>query len=259
MAAELCLQPDCEQQSTGVSLVVEANRLLVSVGADQPGAAPPARNQLRLDWARLDTVSQAGRSRQQPLLKAVFGKKRVGPHFVVLDCTAGLGEDAWLLASLGCSVIALERNPLCFALVRDAWARIGVERQIEARRFRILHAEALDVLQNLEARQAGKQTKQAGQPELSSLPQPEVVYLDPMFPGHDRRTTAAKKSMRLARAIVGDTQDESELLLGLALKVAKFRVVLKRARKAARLCSKKGFPTHQVQARGFRYDIYLPD
>ena len=38
-------------------------------------------------------------------------KPNVSP--VVVDATAGLGKDAFVLASLGCHVTMAERNPLC--------------------------------------------------------------------------------------------------------------------------------------------------
>ncbi|MCF8107010.1 MAG: class I SAM-dependent methyltransferase [Desulfohalobiaceae bacterium] len=238
-------------------LLAGRDELAVVVNRQGAPAGGAQGNRLKLDWTHLDTVSAAGRNRRQPLLKAVLGKRKPGPGYVVLDCTAGLGEDAWLLTALGCSVIAVERNPVLFALVRDAWARIGIEQQIPARRFRIVQAEARDVLISFGNRGDLEQRAESvrGYPEC--LPRPDTVYLDPMFPGHLKRKTAEKKSMRLARAIVGECRDDSEALLDLALKAAGSRVVLKRPRKAPVLCSESGPPTHQITGRGMRYDIYI--
>ncbi|MCF8104017.1 MAG: class I SAM-dependent methyltransferase [Desulfohalobiaceae bacterium] len=256
LTAELSLARFGDEQGIKVRVLAGRDELAVVAGREGSPCRRP-QNLLRLDWTRLDTFSAAGRDRQQPLLKAVLGKKKPGPGYVVLDCTAGLGEDAWLLTALGCSVIAVERNPVLFALVRDAWARIGIERQIRARRLRIVYAEARDVLKSLGSRGALKQATERVPGYPGYLPRPDAVYLDPMFPGHRKRKTAEKKPMRLARAIVGDCRDDSEKLLELALQAAKSRVVIKRPRKAPVLCSGIGPPRHQITGRGMRYDIYI--
>jgi len=80
------------------------------------------------DLTAIDTSSGPGRSLGQPLLKAVGIKRRDGYRPRVLDATAGLGEDAWVLASAGCEVRALERNRITSALLEDGLRRAGRRR-----------------------------------------------------------------------------------------------------------------------------------
>ena len=67
--------------------------------------------------------SRSGRSRRQPIALAVG--MRSGTR-TVMDATAGLGGDAFLLAALGCTVTAVERSPVLAALIRDGLARARV-------------------------------------------------------------------------------------------------------------------------------------
>jgi|GEM_PF-6658972 len=63
-------------------------------------------------------------------------------------------------------------------------------------------------------------------------PAPEVVLIDPMFPGE--RKTAERKAMAVLRWIAGDDPD-AEHLLSPALQTATRRVVVKRPRAAGPL------------------------
>ena len=55
------------------------------------------------------------------IAKAVGIAQGVRPR--VLDATAGLGKDAFVLASLGCEMSLIERQPLIGALLEDGLAR----------------------------------------------------------------------------------------------------------------------------------------
>jgi len=59
--------------------------------------------------------------RQQNLCKAAGLKGKV--QLCILDAMAGLGKDAWLLANAGAEVHLLERSPLVYALLEDAFER----------------------------------------------------------------------------------------------------------------------------------------
>ncbi|MCW5196798.1 class I SAM-dependent methyltransferase, partial [Buchnera aphidicola (Pemphigus obesinymphae)] len=59
--------------------------------------------------------------KKEAIRKAVGIKKNYYPN--VLDATAGLGKDAFILAALGCQVCMIERNPIVAALLNDALQR----------------------------------------------------------------------------------------------------------------------------------------
>ncbi|WP_353571910.1 class I SAM-dependent methyltransferase [Candidatus Albibeggiatoa sp. nov. BB20] len=178
--------------------------------------------------------------RNQPLPRAIGLKKH--KHLKVLDATAGLGRDSFILAVLGCQVTMLERSPILAALLTDGLQRLGQQ------------AELADIWNNM---QLVHQTAQTYLQSLDSEHYPDVVYLDPMYP-HRQKSALVKKEMRFIRQVVGDDDDSLELL-AVALQCAKQRVVVKRP-KGAPVLSMAGSnikPHTDIQSKNTRYDIYL--
>ena len=222
-----------------------------------PGQGPKKGGEdLRVEWAHLDVRSRAGRNRRQPLVRAIRGRTRYDGLPVVLDGTAGLGEDTWLLSSLGHCVLAVEQHPVVFALMRDAWARTGISSPWRTRRIRPVWGDTLGLLRTMTGQPAAGHRQARS---WSPVPRPDVVYLDPMFPNHGQRKTAERKPLRLLRTLLGDTLEEAPELLSLALEAARFRVVVKRPLKAPGYACQDFAPNHQVFGRSVRFDVYTPD
>ncbi len=180
-------------------------------------------------------------SRTQPLIRAIALKRK--KRIIVLDATCGLGEDAYLLARYGFSVIGVEKNPLLYLLVRDIIARIGIEDISTSTRIRLLCADSLRVLQEIHQGRI-------------DLPLPHVVYLDPMYPSTYRRRGKEKKRMQIIRFIVGGGEDtEAKDLALAAMAIARHKVVIKRPKKHPPLDLGVS-PSHSVVGRGHRFDIY---
>lgn len=176
-----------------------------------------------------------GGGKGQLIARAVGLKKGEPP--TVLDLTAGLGRDAFVLASLGCPVTLVERSPIVAALLRDGLERAANEPEVAAviALMRLIESDALKLLQEIEN-------------------PPEVCYLDPMYP-HSKKSALPGKEMLLFRELLGEDLD-SDRLLDAARSVATKRVVVKRPRKAERLNGEK--PDFQITGKSTRYDIYLP-
>ncbi len=190
------------------------------------------------DLTKLDTTSPAGRSLKTPLLKAVgIHKNRSGDRPRVLDATAGLGEDAWLLAAAGCAVTAVERHPIVHALLSDALDRA-----------RLTAPDITDRITLLPCAQAA-----AVLGETAGTERYDVVLIDPMFPGAERRKTTERKPMRVLRWLVGDDADADHLLED-ALKTATRRVVVKRPKAAPHLGGVEPVAVHA--GRGLRFEVY---
>lgn len=176
----------------------------------------------------------------QPVARAVGVKGEQRP--AVLDVTAGQGRDAFVLASLGCTVTLVERNPVAAALLADGLARAAASDdpavQTIAARMTLQHADALGFL--LQAQVAGQKW--------------DVVFVDPMFPEPDKRAKAKKEMAAFQTLIGGDT--DADALLAPARAVAGKRVVVKRPKLAPFLAGEK--PNFQFPGESTRFDGYLP-
>lgn len=216
----------------GHLLMVTPQRLeLIATG---PGAPGPIYAEFAT--GRAGHRRRFGGGRGQPLARAVGLKHGAAPW--VLDATAGLGQDGFVLACLGCRVTLVERSPVVAALLRDGLGRAAADPGIGAlvrERLRLEVADGTAYLGNLHANP------------------PDVVYLDPMYP-HRNKTALVKKEMRLLRAMVGDDGDAS-WLLSAALERARRRVVVKRPRPAPPL--EGAPPTMAIEGENTRYDVYL--
>lgn len=187
------------------------------------------------DLASIDTTSPAGRRLDMPLLKAV-GIRKGEPHRPrVIDCTAGLGEDAWLLASHGCNVIAIERQPVLAALLSDALDRATNQHAETAARITLERSDAIDRLdQGVVA---------------------DAIVLDPMFPGG--RKTKERKPMRVLRLLAGD-DDDAPALLSAALATGVHRVCVKRPRHAPVIePAERVKPDVVYKGKAVRFDVYF--
>lgn len=206
------------------------------------------------DPTLVDTTSKAGRSLEQPIAKAVGLNKRKKSDrpLTVIDATAGWGEDAWLLASLGCRVLAVERNKIIATLLRDGLFRAGAEHPEVLTRIHLVTADARHMLRRI-ARGGAAGAEDDLPASMQDFLHPDVVYLDPMFPGAKARKTAERKPMKVARRLAGDDLDCGELFDFAAL-VAQKRVVVKRPTKAEPL---RGKPTMSFKTKAVRYDVYV--
>jgi len=231
------------------ALVVWAERLGLQAQADadfalQLGAeglqfvelGPQAPGAVRVDFVEGAVAHRRlfGGGTGQMIAKAVGVQPGVRPQ--VLDATAGLGRDAFVLASLGCSMTLIERQPLIAALLEDGLARARQSAEVApiAAQMRLLQGNAIELLS-------------AWADEA-----PQVIYLDPMFPHRDK-SALVKKEMRLFRPLVGDDLD-APALLAAALALASHRVVVKRPRKAP--CIEGAKPSYVLEGKSSRYDIY---
>lgn len=175
-----------------------------------------------------------GEGRGQALPKAIGMAKGGNPS--VVDATAGLGRDAFLLASLGATVTLIERNPVVHAALDDAMKRAADASEQHADiigRMTLLHGDSKSLLK-----------------ELS----PDVVLVDPMHPPRGK-TALVKKEMRTLRELVGDDPDQRELIEA-ALASATQRVVLKWPLRAAPLEGLRK-PSHQILGKTTRYDVFM--
>jgi len=209
---------------------------------DSQGLALCATGPKRPGPVRADFVSGAVAHRRQfgggtgQLIARACGIKS-GIRPTIVDATAGLGRDAFVLATLGCQVHMLERSPVVHALLAA-----GLEQALGV-------PELAETLQRMTLERADGRIWLQNCPEQR---QPDLVYLDPMFPHTDKKAQV-KKEMLAFRELVGQDADDAELL-DAAIRAARCRVVVKRARKAPAIAGHK--PSHSLEGKSSRYDIY---
>ena len=190
------------------------------------------------DFGSMDLrTGSSNLSRKQPLARA-FGRTCTS----IIDATAGLGHDAFLLAGLGYRVIAIERAPALAALLAD-----GVRRALASPEFSTLLGDRLQV-------RCGDSRELLGSDGLDA----DAVYLDPMFPPKRKRSALAPKTIRMIRQLAGDDPDAVELWHA-ARRAATHRIVVKRPLHADPLGAGGEMPVPDVSQRGklARYDVYV--
>ncbi|MCL4128309.1 UNVERIFIED_CONTAM: hypothetical protein GTU68_009032, partial [Idotea baltica] len=197
------------------------------------------RDEPKLGAIFVDLVSGAvghrrkfGGGKGQSIAKAVGLNKGATP--IILDGTAGLGRDAFVLASLGCKVQMVERHPVVAALLDDGLARAKQDADIGgwvSQRMSLLHASSHDALEQLMAQ-------------------------DPMYPHPENKKKSAlvKKEMRVFQSLVGADND-ADALLAPALLMATKRVVVKRPDYAEWLDNQK--PSMAIETKKNRFDVYV--
>jgi 16S rRNA (guanine1516-N2)-methyltransferase len=238
------LVPECEEatrnwaQRLGLPFGSQGNHQLqlgpdglqlAWIGAGAPGP-------VRVDFVRGAAAHrrQFGGGSSQVIARAVGLLPGIRP--TVLDASAGLGRDAFVLAGLGCEVTLIERHPLMAALLEDGLRRAREDSATApiVSRMRLREGDAIALMQNWEGEA------------------PQIIYLDPMFPHRDK-SALVKKEMRVFRSLVGD-DDDAPALLAAALALASHRVVVKRPRRAAALGGLT--PGYALEGKSSRFDIY---
>ena len=174
-----------------------------------------------------------GGGRGQDIAKAIGLKHGFTPH--VLDATAGLGRDSFVLASLGCKLTLMERMPIVAALLDDGIerAKLNVDVSSIVEKMQLIHASSIE--------------------QMTLSTPPDVIYLDPMYP-HKEKSAQVKKEMRVFQSLVGEDLD-ADALLAPAIALAKYRVVVKRPSYAPPLANKK--PSMSINMKKNRFDVYV--
>ncbi len=204
----------------------------------KPGDKGKAKADIRCDFigGELRHRRLYGGGKNQMIIKAT-GLNKHKPS--IMDLTAGLGRDSYVLATAGARVTMFERQPIVATLLADGLRRLrsaGDEQELAIAQRLFLHqGDSLDCAAALAEQEA-----------------PDVIYLDPMFPERGK-TAKVKKAMAFFHHLVG-SDDDAAALLPLALATARYRVVVKRPRHAPPLADMK--PGLCFEGKSTRFDVY---
>lgn len=168
--------------------------------------------------------------KKHPLSQAVGLKNKA---CLVYDLTAGFMKDSVFFAALGHNVVASEINPIIFSIISKANEKLKQETD----------------LNNI------KVILQDGEDLLHTNEQPDIIYIDPMFPTSSK-SALAKKSMQFLQHITNTQQADYTSLLELAIETAKKKVIVKRPQKGPYLSGIK--PSIEISSKqSTRYDVYF--
>ena len=175
-----------------------------------------------------------GKGRGQNLAKAVGMKSN--KNRTIVDATAGLGYDSFILASLGANVTLIERSEKIHKLLQEGIneaKEYGGHISSIVSRMDLIFGDSKIII-----------------PKLS----PEVILVDTMY-NERKKSALVKNNMRLVREIVGSDLDQIELIK-IALECTKNRVVVKQPR-YAELNDEIRKYSHQILGKTVRYDVYM--
>lgn len=162
--------------------------------------------------------------------------KNSAEGLTVIDATAGMGEDSFLLAAAGFRVILFERDGVISSLLSDGLERAKADHGIS------------EIASRMELR---AEDSIAALPSLVGVA--DVIFLDPMFP---ERTKSAevKKKFQLIHGLEKPCADEEELF-DAALSALPQKIIVKRPLKAPYLAGRK--PGYSISGKAIRYDCYV--
>ncbi len=192
--------------------------------------------ELHGDYARMLPRLRSDRLAHELLVRAAKVKPADGGPLRAVDATAGLGEDALLLAAAGFSVKLFERNAIIAALLRDTMERASrIPELVETvSRMEVSEADSVDALRSLDF-------------------EPDVVLLDPMFP-QKGKDAAAKKKLQMLQQLERPCDDEGALFEA-AIAASPRKIVVKRPVKGPLLAGRK--PDYSLEGKAIRYDCYV--
>jgi 16S rRNA (guanine1516-N2)-methyltransferase len=158
----------------------------------------------------------------------------------VIDATGGWGQDAWAIASLGCSVTVIEKHPVVHALLAYGLASAVLDSACAeiVERITLINQDAGLMLSDTDA---------------------DVIYLDPMYPHRVRKKADSKKGMQILQSLLGPSDERlSGALLDSALVSKASRIVVKRPKGANALESSQPYNGQRfvIESPNTRYDVY---
>ena len=152
-----------------------------------------------------------------------------------IDATAGMGEDAFLLAACGYEMTLYEQNPVVAVLLKDALRRAKKNPKLKdiVSRMQLVEGNSVDELK-------------------SRVDDIDLIYLDPMFPKR-KKSALIKKKFQLLQKLETPCENEEELLEA-AFSAAPRKIVIKRPAKGEYLAGKK--PSYIIDGKSVRYDVF---
>ena len=194
---------------------------------------PEARstNQFRIDFNSGSTGWRIKRANHEKLIKKALGKSERPLN--ILDCTAGMLQDALLFLSLGHQVTALEQSKILFYLLQDGISRS--EDQSIFLKLDLIHANACSY--------------------AALAKNFDVIYFDPMYPPSKKNALSSGQLEYISKileveSLANNASKDFEVLQLIPAR----KMVVKRPIKAEPFSYQTNY---QVSGKTTRFDVYI--
>ncbi|WP_343182522.1 class I SAM-dependent methyltransferase [Buchnera aphidicola] len=217
-----------DDQYAKFSLILQANRIEL-----QDNTNKKEKN----IWINFNyqNFQQYKKDYKRKIIKAVKIKKK--KKINILDATAGLGKDAFILFSHGYNITMIERNPILSILLEDGLKRGFKDKMIGTlikKKMKLIYASSININQ-------------------MNLQKPDVIYIDPMFPSYKQKSLP-KKNIKIIKKIVGSDLDSINLFHE-CMKFSVYKIVVKRPKTSSYISCHK--PSYSIKTKKYRFDIYI--
>lgn len=174
-----------------------------------------------------------GRLQHEMLVRAAKTEEQ---GLKAVDATAGMGEDAFLIAAYGYNVTLIEQNPVIAVLLKDAIRRAKKHPILKetASRMQVVQGDSTKILAEI-------------------IDKIDLIYLDPMFPAR-QKTGLINKKLQLIQKLEPPCSTENELF-DAAINTGASRIIVKRPLKSPHLADRN--PNYMLNGKAIRYDCYV--
>jgi len=176
-----------------------------------------------------------GRLQHEMLVRAIKSNEE---SLKAIDATAGMGEDAFLIAAYGYDVTLYEQNPIIAVLLKDAIRRAKKNPILKdiVGRMHVVNENSIDYMSG-------------------NLDEVDVIYLDPMFPSRQKSGLINKK-LQLIQKLEPPCSTEKDLFEA-AIKSGAKKIIVKRPLKSPHLAGRT--PNYMLNGKAIRYDCYIDE
>ena len=190
-----------------------------------------SKNKFKIDFNSGSTGWRIKRADHEKLIKKALGKSEHPLN--ILDCTAGMLQDALLFLSLGHQVTALEQSKILFYLLRDGISRSEDQRIFE--KLDLIHANACSY--------------DVGAKNF------DVIYFDPMYPPAKKKALGSGQLEYISKILEIESLENNAVKDFEILQLMPVRkMVVKRPIKAEPFSLQTNY---QVSGKTTRFDVYL--
>ena len=221
---------------------------------------------LRGDFSRLLPRTAPNNLNGELVVRAARPKKAPtdGRTLTVLDATAGMGEDSFLLAAAGFDVTLYERDHTIFMLLADTIQRAAGDPAAAeiVSRMHLIEGDSIAAMRNLALKKPSAQSTISeplpADSHAASAPEkpashPDIILLDPMFPER-KKSGLVKKKFQLIHYLEAPCADE-EALFEAARAAYPARIIIKRPARGPFLAGQK--PSFSLNGKTVRYHVLV--